>query len=80
MSWIMSTKREERPVRYRFFIGQVQVAEVSFAGKTVLLRTMGERYSDEESSHTSMSEAMKEMHRLLNAPSPEGAKVGGMKQ
>jgi hypothetical protein len=79
VSWVMSMKREEAPVRYRFFIGELQVAEVSFAGKKARLTVLGDPWLH-VTDHDSMSEAMTEMHRRLKAPSPEGARVGGMKQ
>jgi len=75
MSWVMAMTRTERPITYGFHIGEVKVAEITFAGREVLLRTMSN-----VTEHANMSEAMREMHRRLNAPSPEGSRVGRMRQ
>lgn len=75
MSWVMAMTRTERPVAYGFHIGDLKVAEITFAGGRALLRTM-----TDVTGYPTMSDAMKEMHRRLNAPSPEGSRVGGMKQ
>lgn len=72
MTWVMSMERKEQPIRYIFRIGSLPVARVSFFGRQVLLETLGS-----ETSHATMSDAMREMHRRLNEPAPEGAKVGG---
>lgn len=70
MAWVMSTRRTERPVAYQFLIGDLQVAEVSFAGSRAILSTMTDR-----TDHPTMSDAMKEMHRRLNSPPAERERV-----
>jgi hypothetical protein len=69
--WIMSQRREERPVRYTYFIGEVPVASVHFVGGSAVLTT-----GDAVESFATMSEALTEMHRRLNAPAPAANTVG----
>lgn len=67
MSWIMTMRRTERPITYSFAIGAMVVADITFSGKIVWLRTL-----TDVTHHNSMSDALKEMHRQLNGPAPEG--------
>lgn len=79
----MSMLREERPARYTVFIGSVPVAQVTFGHMRTGDRIRScalLRISDEVelTHHLTMSDALREMHRRLNSPSPEGANVRGM--
>lgn len=80
MSWTMSTLKAERG-EYHVYIGAVKVAEVCFSkGATrwkVFLRLMRNHVAyDVREHYETMSDALRDLHRLLNAPPPEGARVG----
>lgn len=73
--WIMSMLRLSEPTRYEVFIGDVTVAEIAFgraAGRSVCyLRTL-----EDVQDFPTMSDALRELHRRLKSPSPDGATVG----
>lgn len=74
MPWVMTHTQERAPMRYHWWIGAIKVAEVQYYssrgyGGEWVLRGAGFPPSE----WPSMSAAMKEMHRLLNSPPPEGA-------
>lgn len=84
MGWTMSTLRVKPafgPLEYHIFIGAIKVAEICFSNQATrwkcYLRLMRNDASYEIRDHfENMSDALKELHRLLNSPSPEGATVG----
>jgi len=78
MTWVMSSRRVDRPRRYQFFIGAVKVAEVSFVKMSGQYRARLQMW-DRNGTFDSMHLALKAMHEELNGPSPEDAKVGDEK-
>lgn len=74
--WTMSILESvERPKAFHVFIGAVKIAEVTFNARaskwTTNLRLMRNDVSYELKEFESMSDALKELHRLLNSPPPE---------
>ena len=88
MPWVMSTLHTPKGKRidgtessYHVYIGAVKIAEIYFSPTAtkwkVILRLMRNDVSYDASRHfENMGEALKELHRLLNSPPPEGARVG----
>lgn len=80
MAWVMSTEQRGLEGVY-IYIGAVKIAEIYMRKSNMkwkfYLRLMQNyvAYNDQESYET-FSNALKELHRLLNSPPPEGAKVG----
>lgn len=80
--WVMSTLRTEKPREYHIYIGAVKVAEVCFSSQAkkwkCYLRLMHNYVSyDVKEHYETMGDAMRDLHRLLNSPPPEGATVKG---
>jgi|HubBroStandDraft_4_1064222.scaffolds.fasta_scaffold00019_43 hypothetical protein len=80
--WVMSTLRTEKPREYHIYIGAVKVAEICFnrssAKWKVYLRLMHNYVAYAVKDHyENMGAAMKDLHRLLNSPPPEGATTKG---
>lgn len=81
MPWVMSILKRTDPVEFHVYVGAVKIAEICFDRNATrwkcYLRLM---YSytayDVRPHYESMSDALKDLHRLLNSPSPEGANVG----
>jgi hypothetical protein len=69
--WTMTSARQDGGIV--FWIGQIRVAELKFmrdGSKRVTLHTLTQAHK--AGPYTNMSEAMKEMHRLLGTPRQEG--------
>lgn len=63
-AWVMTSDRDGPDIR--FYIGSVQIANICLAGKSVVLRFMDN--TPGFSTWSSVSDAMKEMRRLLKEP------------
>jgi len=82
MAWVMSTLRTEAPREYHIYIGAVKIAEICFDRNAkwwkCYLRLMANHVAYDVLDHyETMSDALKDLHRLLNSPPPEDATVGG---
>jgi hypothetical protein len=75
--WVMSILRLTEPTRYEVYIGAVKVALIYFGRSASRSCCYLDVDGEEETEFPTMSDALRELHRLLNSPSPEGAKVGG---
>lgn len=63
--WVMHSKVTHKPWCLTFYIGAVQIAEISFhANKKSWLCMWGERFGP----FNTVSAAMTKMHELLNSP------------
>lgn len=73
-SWIM-THTDGKDGEYRFYIGAICVAKIRFNKRATkwkcLLDVPGHPAIINVTEHESMSDAMKEMHRLLKSPPAE---------
>lgn len=68
--WIMSLKKTIRPTEFHVYIGAVKIAEIAFQhGKyKCYVRFFGFEVKD----YSSMSDALKDLHKLLQSPPTEG--------
>jgi len=81
MAWQMSTlkvKPHDGPTEYHVFIGQVKIAEIAFSSQAkrwkCYLRLMANYVAyDVREHYETMGDALKDLHRLLREPPPEGA-------
>lgn len=71
MSWVMSSEVKRQPWCLTFYIGAIPVCCIDFESKKPVLHSL---YGDHGPFET-VSAAMTEMHRLLNSPPPDGAKI-----
>lgn len=68
-AWVMTSRRGDGGVH--FYIGQVRVAAIRYLRGTSGVYLSCDGVSS--SRHDSVSDAMREMHRLLRAPPLEGS-------
>lgn len=73
--WVMSILKVQNPTEFHVYIGALKIAEIAFtkaAKWKCYMRLPEHRIKDYET----MSDALKDLHKILNSPSPEGATVG----
>lgn len=73
MVWVMSQRRVDG--EYHFYIGAVKIAEIVFCKDAkrwkCFMRLMHSSVGYDLKDYESMSEALRDLHRLLNSPPPE---------
>lgn len=79
--WVMSIRKVGPPgTEFHVYIGAVKIAEIAFNSKAPKFKCYMRFFGFEMKDYLSMSDALKDLHRLLKSPPPPGANVGNERQ
>lgn len=78
--WVMAVKKQTQPTEFYVYIGNVKIAEIAFHRSAPKWKCYMRLFGYQIKDYLSMSDALRDLHKLLKSPPPEGANVGNERQ